>query len=617
MTLGDKTVSIVVVNYNGRRHLRDCFESLQRLEYPADQVELICVDNASSDGSLEFLRDSFRDVRVLENETNLGFAAGCNAGAREASGEFLAFVNNDMKVDAGWLRGLMAPIDKDAGIVASAGRILTWDGRDLDFGRGAVNFHGNASQVGTGSPASLFIPTEEELLFPCGGSMLIDRGTFLEVGGFDDDYFAFFEDVDLGWRLWVLGYQVKSAADAVAFHRVHATGGRFSQARLRHLYEQNALATVIKNVEERHLGAILSAALLLLVRRATLVAGLKPGAFTPAGTSDDEVKVPEEALAILAGADDIIETMPSLLKKRAWIQERRRRSDEQIFSLFNRPFRPQGRIESYLMAQASVIRTLGIEELFPEREAGLILVVGLTSPEFQDTWVPRATSIAETLSVGWEVTFAGLRGLVGGRFHFVDCAEEPARLMRLLDFHEVVLLHAGYWEGNPSPAGHILVVDLSDVPLDEGSPRWLQEVGRAGDVFLLEDEDRARAWSGLLTRWNTGHPEEAVIAVERGAGPSAMAPIVDVCRNPHRVWAARGRRRLSRYTDEVEVLLSDWSKRILGLEDALRRVQSKRMQAIDRALGGFSRFARRLARKLPPFMQLWLRALGRMLGFKG
>ncbi|MFN2242751.1 MAG: glycosyltransferase family 2 protein, partial [Anaerolineae bacterium] len=100
-------VSVIVVNLNGRALLGDCLDSIAAQEYPAAQVQTIVVDNGSTDGSLQFVREAYPWVQVIEAGRNLGFAAGCNLGARKASGDFVAFLNNDARADAGWLQAMV------------------------------------------------------------------------------------------------------------------------------------------------------------------------------------------------------------------------------------------------------------------------------------------------------------------------------------------------------------------------------------------------------------------------------------------------------------------------------------------------------------------------------
>ncbi len=269
------SVSVIVLNYNGQEHLETCFRSLQGLDYPVDRLELMLVDNASTDGSVEFMRTHFPGVTLICNEHNYGFSKGNNIGARQASGEYVAFLNNDMRVDSLWLRELVKPLLHDPQVACAGSKILTWDGRHVDFGGVAANFYGYGFQIGWGQPAAA-CDEDKAILHACGGAMLIRRPVFLDAGGFDEDFFAYYEDLDLGWRLWVLGYQVVYAAQSRAYHVHHGYWKREPDEKKRLLYERNALSTVIKNYEEQNLQRILPVALMLLLRRAFLVADIDP-----------------------------------------------------------------------------------------------------------------------------------------------------------------------------------------------------------------------------------------------------------------------------------------------------------------------------------------------------
>ena len=216
------TVSIIIPNCNGRAHLEDCLSSLRALNYPSDRREIILVDNGSSDGSVEYVQESYPDVTVLQNENNMGFAAPCNRGAECSRSEYLAFLNNDTRVDPEWLnelaRSIGAPKAEAEQVVCVAGRIVSWDGQVMDYDGGVMNFHGHGHHLGMGQAVSAASSHERPTLFACAASMLIRRDVFLEVGGFDPDYFAYFEDVDLGWRLWLFGFQVLYCPTAVIFH---------------------------------------------------------------------------------------------------------------------------------------------------------------------------------------------------------------------------------------------------------------------------------------------------------------------------------------------------------------------------------------------------------------
>jgi GT2 family glycosyltransferase len=394
------TVSIVVLNWDGKRHLAACLESLLALDYPREKLQIVLCDNGSSDGSVDFVRERFPAVTLVALDRNYGFAEGNNRAVQSATGEWVGFLNNDMWVEPTWLESLLAPLAEQPQLACLASRISNWDGSAIDFVGGGVSYHGHGFQIDYGEGSS---PQDKprRVLFACGGAMLIRRQLFLDVGGFDPGFFAFFEDVDLGWRLNLLGHDVWYTPDATAHHRHHSTAHHVEHHQLGVLYERNALAMIYKCYDDENLAAVLPMALLLLNERALEHAKLDlesfaiPGsgvgkrtsaqaaraAVDPAklgpGLIDrgrkvlrdqglrvaarkalrqpvkwtlsalrplvDQLKprhylVPAMAMSYWVGASEFAHQLEALNEKRAWIQARRKRSDAEIIALFVDPF---------------------------------------------------------------------------------------------------------------------------------------------------------------------------------------------------------------------------------------------------------------------------------------
>ncbi|MNS13999.1 hypothetical protein D3C72_456040 [compost metagenome] len=223
--------------------------------------------------------------------------------------------------------------------------------------------------------------------------MLIDREIYLEAGGFDEDFFAYFEDVDLGWRLWVLGYRVALCPEAIAYHRHNGTSSKFGWHKKLVLFERNSLYAVIKNYDDASLGAFLPAALLLAFKRTAARAGISRDdfSFTPHSVPVRPPNVRKEGLllrkvvrvlreeglatcfkktvvklaealirrwndmptqpvasgfatirqdgyATVVSMEDLMDHLPQLIEKRRKIQAARRRPDSEILLLFRTPF---------------------------------------------------------------------------------------------------------------------------------------------------------------------------------------------------------------------------------------------------------------------------------------
>ncbi|MBI4263026.1 MAG: glycosyltransferase family 2 protein [Acidobacteria bacterium] len=217
---------MIIVTWNGRQYLEPCLAAVAAQD--GVEAETIVVDNGSTDGTAEFVRDRFPWVRLVTLESNRGFAGGNNAGAREARGRHLAFLNNDTVVDRGWLRALRAGIDVESGFVLTTSRIVYMHDPDiidsagdglLRWGGAFKRHHGSAAHTANEST---------EVFGVCGAACMMSRDVFEELGGFDEDFFASHEDVDLSYRARLRGYRCRYVADAVVRHHVSATLGKLS-----------------------------------------------------------------------------------------------------------------------------------------------------------------------------------------------------------------------------------------------------------------------------------------------------------------------------------------------------------------------------------------------------
>ena len=526
-----RSVAAVIVNLNSAEDMRVCLDSLLAQDYPSELLDVIVVDNASTDGSLEMLAAEYPAVRVLPQAGNTGFSPAVNTGARAAEAECLVLINNDARVEPDFIRELVRAYDPANGAICVAAHIVSWDGTTLDFGEGAVNFYGMGQQLGFGTPiATAAIEDGRELLFACGGAMLVSRRVFLDSGGLDEDFFAYFEDVDFGWRLWVLGYRVVLAARAKAYHKMHGTSSRFPLHQRFLLYERNALRTIIKNYDDSNLTATLAPSLLLLVKRALVRGGLPRSPYDIGGDGALNESVPRLALAHLHAVGDVVDDLEGLYEKRAVIQRARRRADADILPRFNRPLWPVLPERPYLEASAAVTGIFGLDQLFAKSRAASVLVVSndaigakMSGPAI------RAWEIAKALGGTAEVTVAVPeptdKTAPGVSFAVYD---DPAELTALAEAADVTLVQGYTLHRVPAlaTAPTLLVVDLYDPWLfenlelhtgDLGADRALQfdaavlnQLIDAGDFFICASERQRDYWLGLLSsrdRLTEGHYE--------------------------------------------------------------------------------------------------------------
>jgi GT2 family glycosyltransferase len=279
-----RKVSVAVLSWNGRRHLETCLAALAAQHDPGVDWEVLVLDNGSTDGTAAWMRERWgKDprLRLVESPVNLGFCAGNNRLAAAAEGDAVAFLNNDTRPEPGWLGALVealasAPPD----VAAVSGKIVDWAGERLDFGRGVMTFDGHAFQLDFRRPLSAArLPVAgEELPFACGGNLLVRRASFLAAGGFDESYFAYLEDVDLGWRLWSGGERILFAPGAVVHHRSSATSDLLGLYNRGFLFERNAFLTAYKSYEPGLWERVMPAVMLTLTSRTQALLEGNPGA---------------------------------------------------------------------------------------------------------------------------------------------------------------------------------------------------------------------------------------------------------------------------------------------------------------------------------------------------
>ncbi|MBI3091806.1 MAG: glycosyltransferase [Candidatus Tectomicrobia bacterium] len=255
-------VSVVIPSFDGRELLARCLPPLRRaLARQPVEHEIIVVDNGSTDGTAEFLVRDWPEVRLLRQRRNLGFIGGCNAGAAAARGSHLLFLNNDMVVDEEFLSPLCAGFEAPA-VAAVTARILMTDpakqGMEsgLTVGRLAHGRFDLWHRRLLDERLAAEFPPSLPCLYAGGGSSLFSRAAFQQLGGFDRLYAPFyFEDVDLSYRAWQRGWQVRFATQSAVEHQHRGTIGRlYAPAAIAAIVARNRQLFVLRNVRAwRHL----------------------------------------------------------------------------------------------------------------------------------------------------------------------------------------------------------------------------------------------------------------------------------------------------------------------------------------------------------------------------
>jgi GT2 family glycosyltransferase len=215
-------VTVILVNYNGREHLRRCLPVLNSDELDGE-MEIIIVDNGSQDGSREFIRRLFPDILLLVNRKNLGFGAANNRGAASARGEYLLFLNTDTEVFPGALRRLMQVLRSDKNVGAAGPALVQEGGRMQVSCGGRVNFLTEMWKKLLGNSLSAIrmkeCRKEKDVKWLSGACLLVRRAAWEQVSGFDESFFLYFEDIDLCYRLEKQGWTMRYVPAARVFHQ--------------------------------------------------------------------------------------------------------------------------------------------------------------------------------------------------------------------------------------------------------------------------------------------------------------------------------------------------------------------------------------------------------------
>ncbi len=251
-TMNYPLVSIVTVNYNGKKYLKNCFNSLDKLNYPKPKLEFIMVDNGSSDDSVEFVKRNYPEVKIILNDVN-NYCRANNLGIKNAKGKFIALLNNDMVVSKDWLEELLEVLKSDKSIGVVGSKILFMDGKIQSAGHEELpNFY----WVDRGCfENSLDAYNKiEEVNSLCGGAVLYRKDALEQVDYFDEDFNMYIEDVDISIRLRKKGWKLVYVPKSLVRHIHHGT----AQKELSLFYsERNRLLLLVKHYPKKLSSALL------------------------------------------------------------------------------------------------------------------------------------------------------------------------------------------------------------------------------------------------------------------------------------------------------------------------------------------------------------------------
>jgi GT2 family glycosyltransferase len=246
--LPEPLFSIIIANWNGERFLKKCLSSIRAQGFK--DFEVILVDNGSVDDSLKLVREGFPEVKVIRNAENLGFAAANNQGIRAAGGKYILTLNNDTELVPTFL-ARMADAVKTSGETTGmwAAKILSSESRGIIDSVGGLLIYPDGLAKGRGrlerDSGQYDVP--EEVFIPSACAGFYSKKMLDEVGLFDEDFFAYCEDVDLGFRARLAGWKTRNVPAAVVYHYYSGTGGRYTPFKA-YLVERNHLWLAVKNM---------------------------------------------------------------------------------------------------------------------------------------------------------------------------------------------------------------------------------------------------------------------------------------------------------------------------------------------------------------------------------
>jgi len=322
-------ISVVVLNWNGGHIIEECLKSLQAQTYRP--LEIIVVDNASTDESVNLIKMGFPDIKLIVNEINLGFGAGNNVGIRVARGKYIMVLNNDARLDPNCIEELKRSIEKDQKYGASASKILLDGERDLLDAAG-ITICKDGLSIGRGRlERTDRYPIEEEVFFASGCACLFRREMLDDIGLFDEDFFAYGDDTDMGWRAQFAGWSCIYNPRAIVYHSHSASSSDYSPFKA-FLVERNRIWVAIKYFP---ISLLLFGQLHALCRYFYQGYGALFGKGA-AGRFTEEFSKLQLIKVLVNVYISAFKTMPIVFKKRSQMRRKKRILDKEIYELFKK-----------------------------------------------------------------------------------------------------------------------------------------------------------------------------------------------------------------------------------------------------------------------------------------
>ena len=321
-------VSVIVLNYNGKKFLQECLESLYRQNYP--NIEIIFVDNRSTDDSVFFVKNNFPNAIIVENNKNLGFAQGNNEGIKKANGKYIFVLNNDTKTNRDCIKFLAEALEKNENAGMVAPKIVSIENPKLIDSIG-LNIYPDGLARGKGRNEIDIGQYDklQESLFPSACAALYKKKMLDEIGLFDENFFAYCEDTDLGIRARLAGWQSVAEPKAIVCHHYSGTFGKYSETKA-FFTERNHFFVAIKNFP---LSLILILPFYTFLRYSFIVYGLLKNKGPATKFQSSKIKL---VFILLKAYLSLAIFLPYLIKERKKIQSNKKINSRELLRLLKK-----------------------------------------------------------------------------------------------------------------------------------------------------------------------------------------------------------------------------------------------------------------------------------------